>query len=74
MCIYWNDEIDICPDTLYLESRPVSGQEPAEKDQNHMTAEETEAAYKKPLKTCTKKVPSASNSTAETETGHQAIG
>lgn len=42
MCLYWNDEIDICPDMLYLESHPVSGQEPAEKDQNHMTVEEVE--------------------------------
>ena len=32
MCIYWNDEIDICPDILYLQSHPTSGHEPAEKD------------------------------------------
>lgn len=23
MCVYWNDEIDICPDTLYEQSIPV---------------------------------------------------
>lgn len=23
MCVYWNDEIDICPDTLYEQSVPV---------------------------------------------------
>lgn len=23
MCVYWNDEIDICPDELYLQSVPV---------------------------------------------------
>ena len=23
MCVYWNDEIDICPDTLYTQSVPV---------------------------------------------------
>ena len=24
MCVYWNDEIDICPDTLYNMSIPVA--------------------------------------------------
>ena len=24
MCVYWNDDIDICPDTLYNMSVPVS--------------------------------------------------
>ena len=24
MCVYWNDEIDICPDTLYNMSVPVA--------------------------------------------------
>lgn len=23
MCVYWNDEIDICPDSLYAQSVPV---------------------------------------------------
>lgn len=23
MCVYWNDEIDICPDLLYAQSVPV---------------------------------------------------
>ena len=23
MCVYWNDEIDICPDTLYVQSIPM---------------------------------------------------
>lgn len=23
MCVYWNDDIDICPDTLYAESVPL---------------------------------------------------
>ena len=23
MCVYWNDEIDICPDTLYTKSVPI---------------------------------------------------
>lgn len=23
MCVYWNDEIDICPDALYAQSIPV---------------------------------------------------
>lgn len=23
MCVYWNDDIDICPDTLYLQSVPM---------------------------------------------------
>lgn len=23
MCVYWNDDIDICPDTLYAQSIPV---------------------------------------------------
>lgn len=23
MCVYWNDEIDICPDTLYEQSVPM---------------------------------------------------
>ena len=23
MCVYWNDEIDICPDALYAQSKPV---------------------------------------------------
>ena len=23
MCVYWNDEIDICPDTLYAQSVPM---------------------------------------------------
>ena len=24
MCVFWNDEIDICPDTLYMESVLIS--------------------------------------------------
>ena len=24
MCVYWNDEIDICPDVLYRQSEPIS--------------------------------------------------
>lgn len=24
MCIYWDDEIDLCPDMVYTDSRPVS--------------------------------------------------
>lgn len=23
MCVYWNDDIDICPDTLYAQSVPM---------------------------------------------------
>ena len=23
MCVYWNDDIDICPDMTYAESQPV---------------------------------------------------
>lgn len=23
MCVYWNDDIDICPDTLYEHSKPM---------------------------------------------------
>lgn len=23
MCIYWNDDVDLCPDTVYTNSRPV---------------------------------------------------
>lgn len=23
MCVYWNDCIDICPDTLYMQSVPI---------------------------------------------------
>lgn len=23
MCVYWNDDIDICPDTLYTQSIPM---------------------------------------------------
>lgn len=23
MCVYWNDDIDLCPDRAYLESRPL---------------------------------------------------
>ena len=23
MCVYWNDDIDICPDTLYRQSVPI---------------------------------------------------
>lgn len=23
MCVYWNDEIDICPDALYTQSAPM---------------------------------------------------
>ncbi len=23
MCVYWNDDIDICPDTLYMQSVPI---------------------------------------------------
>lgn len=23
MCVYWNDDIDICPDTLYSKSVPI---------------------------------------------------
>lgn len=23
MCIFWNDEIDLCPDTCYLDSTPA---------------------------------------------------
>lgn len=25
MCIYWNDDIDICPDMIYSQSRPYGG-------------------------------------------------
>lgn len=24
MCIYWDDEVDLCPDRVYNDSRPVS--------------------------------------------------
>ena len=23
LCIYWNEDIDLCPDRAYLESRPA---------------------------------------------------
>ncbi len=23
MCVFWNDDIDLCPDRAYLESRPL---------------------------------------------------
>lgn len=23
MCVFWNDEIDLCPDTCYLDSTPA---------------------------------------------------
>lgn len=23
MCVYWNDDIDICPDMLYMQSVPI---------------------------------------------------
>ena len=26
MCIYWNDAVDLCPDTVYAGSRPVRSQ------------------------------------------------
>ena len=26
MCIYWNDDVDLCPDMVYTDSRPVMKQ------------------------------------------------
>lgn len=26
MCIYWNDDVDLCPDTVYTGSRPAMKQ------------------------------------------------
>ena len=23
MCVYWNDDVDLCPDMVYTDSRPV---------------------------------------------------
>lgn len=25
MCIYWNEDVDICPDMVYSQSRPYNG-------------------------------------------------
>ena len=30
MCVYWNDDIDLCPDTTYLESKPYHDNEKAD--------------------------------------------
>ncbi len=24
MCVYWNEDIDLCPDMVYSDSRPIS--------------------------------------------------
>ena len=26
MCVYWNDDVDLCPDTVYTGSRPTMKQ------------------------------------------------
>lgn len=25
MCVYWNEDIDLCPDRVYMDSRPADG-------------------------------------------------